>query len=330
MATLTQASQIDSPAQPPRPRAGAASFILLAFSDIKLAHSVFALPFAILAAFLAGMGHQASGIGHQGTRTGSWAGFAGKLALVVLCMVAARTWAMMVNRLADRRFDAANPRTQRRALASGRLPAREAAVVTGAAALVFVAGAGLFGVCFGNWWPLVLSAPVLAWIAFYSFTKRFTALCHVFLGGALAASPVAAAIAVNPTALGDTPAIWWLAGMVLAWVAGFDVIYALQDIEFDRGAGLHSIPARVGWRGGLWVSRGLHAAALVMLIMAWRVEPRFGVLFGLGVGAVAGLLLVEHVILVRRGRAGLEMAFFTVNGVVSCLLGLAGVADVLL
>jgi 4-hydroxybenzoate polyprenyltransferase len=242
-------------------------------------------------------------------------------------MVSARTFAMLVNRLADRRFDAANPRTARRPLASGRLALGPAAMITGAAGMMFVVLASAF-VAFGNPWPGVLSLPVLGWIALYSFTKRFTALCHVFLGGALAASPVAAAIAVEPSALSTAPAIWWLAGMVLAWVAGFDVIYALQDIDFDRATGLRSIPARLGWRGGLWVSRGLHASALGALAGAWAAEPRFGPVFGAGVGVVAALLVTEHLILVRRGRAGLEMAFFTVNGVVSCLLGLAGVLDV--
>src|SRR5690606_37906682 len=106
----------------------------------------------------------------------------------------------------------------------------------------------LFWAFFDNPWPLVLSVPTLAWIAFYSFTKRFTALCHVFLGGALAASPLAAAIAVEPGALATTPALWLLAAMVLLWVAGFDIAYALQDIDFDRATGLRSVPARLGTR----------------------------------------------------------------------------------
>jgi 4-hydroxybenzoate polyprenyltransferase len=245
-------------------------------------------------------------------------------------MVFARTWAMLVNRLADRRFDAANPRTQRRPLASGRLPLRAAGAITASAAVLFIGATGLFWILFSNPWPLILSTPVLAWIAFYSFTKRFTALCHIFLGGALAASPIAAAIAVNPDALATTPAIWLISGMVLSWVAGFDVIYALQDIDFDRAVGLHSIPARLGWRGGLWVSRVLHSAAFAALIVAWRAEPRFGPVFAVGIAVVGGLLVVEHLILVRRGRAGLDMAFFTVNGIVSCLLGLAGVLDTVL
>ncbi len=290
----------------------------LAAADIKLAHSVFALPFAVLGAFLA----RPEGTG--------WGRFVGQLGLVVVCMVAARTWAMLVNRLADRTFDAANPRTQRRVLASGRMSARDAATVAGGSAAVFIAACGLFWALFGNPWPLILSAPVLAWIAFYSFTKRFTALCHVFLGGALGASPLAAAIAVEPASLGSTTALFWLAGMVVLWVAGFDVIYALQDIDFDRATELSSIPARLGWRGAIWASRIMHAGALAMLIAAAAAEGRFGPVFYAAVGVVGLLLVTEHTVLARRGKAGLDMAFFTINGIVSCVLGAAGVVDLTL
>ena len=289
--------------------------------DIKLAHSVFALPFAILGAFLAGGG------GYPGVR-----GFLLQLALIIPCMVFARTWAMLFNRIADRRFDAENPRTLRRALAAGRLSIGQAWGAALGSAALFVAAAALFGVFFGNWWPASLSVPVLAWIAFYSLTKRFTVLCHLFLGGALAASPLAAAIAVNPsTVLGWPPpqlSIYLLAGMVLCWVAGFDVIYALQDIEYDRSRGLSSIPARLGWRSAAWVSRALHALAVAFLVLAWLGHGQLGAIFGAGVGLVVALLLAEHLVLARRGKAGLDMAFFTLNGVVSLVLGLAGCIDV--
>ena len=288
-------------------------------SDIKLSHSIFALPFAVLASFLAAGTLDAS----------TWRPFAGALALVVVCMVLARTWAMLFNRLADRRFDAGNARTSRRVFASGRLDARTGWAVAGVCAAAFVGFASLFLVFFDNPWPLRLSVPVLAWIAFYSLTKRFTALCHVFLGGALAASPLAAAIAVNPSFLSSSATLWWLAGFVLCWVAGFDVIYALADQAFDRGAGLSSIPARLGTRGALWASRGLHMAGYGCLMMALRSEPRFSWLFGVAVALVGGLLALEHAIVAKRGEAGLDMAFFTVNGVVSCVLGLLGVADTL-
>ena len=170
---------------------------------------------------------------------------------------------------------------------------------------------------------------MLAWIAAYSFTKRFTALCHVFLGGALAASPLAAAIAVDPATLASVPALWWIAGMVLCWVAGFDVIYALQDLDFDRQTGLRSIPAALGWRGSAWVSRALHLASMASLVMAWHSEPRFGAVFGAAVVVVGFVLIAEHVVLAVRREKGLEMAFFTLNGMIACLLGAAGILDVL-
>lgn len=306
----------------PAARAGGFGATLrAAAADVKLAHSVFALPFAILASFL--VAPRAGGTGAI-----DWRVFALMLLVVVACMFFARTWAMLFNRIADARLDAINPRTARRAIPSGRMSRRGAWGVALACGAAFVACASLFGVLFENWWPAILAVPVLCWIGFYSLTKRFTALCHVILGGALAASPLAAAIAVGPEQIGGTPAVWWLAGMVLLWVAGFDVIYALQDLEFDRGAGLHSIPAAVGWRGAIWVSRGLHAGALAMLVMAWRADARLGTIFGIGVVLVAGLLCLEHVVLARRGKAGLDMAFFTLNGIVSCVLGLSGVIDV--
>ncbi|MCB9841477.1 MAG: 4-hydroxybenzoate octaprenyltransferase [Phycisphaeraceae bacterium] len=297
---------------------GGLGSIVLAARDIKLAHSVFALPFAVLAAFLAR--DPAAG----------WDRFAGQLGLVVVCMVAARTWAMLFNRLVDRGFDAANPRTAGRAVASGALGVGRAWGLAAGSAALFVACAGLFGVLFANWWPVVLSVPVLAWIAFYSLTKRFTLLCHVFLGGALAASPLAAAVAIEAGSLVGvgSAALWWLGAMVLLWVAGFDVVYALQDIEFDRSAGLRSVPARLGWRGAAWAARGLHVFAAAALVMAWVSEPRFGLVFGAAVVVVLGVLALEHVVLARRGERGLEMAFFTLNGVVSCVLGAAGVVDV--
>ncbi len=285
--------------------------------DIKLAHSVFALPFAILGAFLAR------------NSDSSWPRFGGQLTLVVVCMVFARTWAMVVNRLADRALDARNPRTKNRAFASGRLSPTTGLLVLIACNLLFLAAASLFWFMFRNPWPVVLAEGVLAWIAFYSFTKRFTWLCHMFLGGALAASPLAAAIAVEPSAPNSVPALWYLAGMVVLWVGGFDIIYALQDTDIDRAERLWSVPSRLGVSAALWLSRAMHVGAVGMLVLAWRAEPRFEVVFGVGVGMVVALLAAEHVVLARRGKAGLDMAFFTINGVVSCALGVAGCIDTL-
>jgi 4-hydroxybenzoate polyprenyltransferase len=295
----------------------------LALRDIKLAHSVFALPFAVLGAFLVAP-RQAD----DAARPIDWSRFGVMLALVVACMFFARTWAMLVNRVADARLDAANPRTARRAFAAGDLGRGDAVWLLGASAAGFLACCAGFGLAFANWWPLMLAVPVLAWIGFYSFTKRFTFLCHVFLGGALAVSPLAAAIAVGGLDALTGPAgptLAWLSGMVLLWVAGFDVIYALQDLDYDRGAGLNSVPARFGWRRAAWISRVLHAGAFACLLLAWRSDPRLGGLFGVAVATVGVVLVFEHLILARRGRAGIPMAFFTLNGFVSLLLGLSGV-----
>jgi len=300
---------------PPSP--GLAPTLRTVASDIKLAHSVFALPFAVLGAFLAR------------PEASPWPRFLGQLALIILCMVLARTWAMVVNRLADRALDARNPRTKNRAFASGKLSPTTGVVVLVSCNLLFLAAASLFWFFFRNPWPVILAEAVLLWIAFYSFTKRFTWLCHVFLGGALAAAPLAAAIAIDPAALAATHALWYLAGMVVLWVAGFDIIYALQDVDIDRAERLWSVPSRLGIPAALWLSRAMHAGAAALLILACRSEPRFGLIFAVGITLVVALLIAEHVVLAKRGKAGLDMAFFTINGVVSCGLGIAGCLDTL-
>jgi len=303
------------------PSPGVLGSLGLIASDIKLSHSIFALPFAVLASFLAGPAASDSSV--------AWRTFGLKLVIIVACMVLARTWAMMFNRLVDRRFDADNPRTSRRVFASGRLNAATGWTIALLIAALFVAATSLLSIFHDNPWPLRLSVPVLGWIAFYSLTKRFTALCHVFLGGALAASPLAAALAIDPTSFSRSSTVVWLAGFVLCWVAGFDVIYALADQEFDRSRGLSSIPAKLGTTGAIRVSRLLHAMALGSLIVAWRAEPRFSMIFAVALVLVGGLLCLEHVIVAKRGKAGLDMAFFTVNGVVSCIVGVLGVVDTL-
>ncbi len=149
------------------------------------------------------------------------------------------------------------------------------------------------------------------------------------MGSALAISPLAAAIAVDPAALARVPALYALLAMVTLWVGGFDIIYALQDLDFDRAAGLHSVPARWGAARAVWISRAMHAAAAGGLVLAIALDPRLRAFFPVGVGIAAALLLTEHVVLARRGLAGLPMVFFTINGVVSCVLGVAGVIDLL-
>lgn len=288
----------------------------LAAADIKLSHSVFALPFAVLGAVLARPLDE------------SWQATAVKLGLVVACMVLARTWAMLVNRIADAKIDAENPRTAKRAVASGRLPAGQAKAFAFGCAALFIGVCSVFWFLFANYWPVALCVPVLGWLALYSFAKRFTAACHLLLGTALAISPIAACLAVNPPhAL--HPTVLFLAGFVALWVAGFDVLYALQDEAFDRAKGLFSIPSWLGAKRAAWVSRAMHVGAAACLFMAWRCEPRFGVLFACAVVLAAVLLVMEHVVLVKRGLSGLPMAFFTLNGCVSLAVGVAGVVDAL-
>lgn len=305
-----------TPTSPP-PTAGDASasqkFAALA-GDIKLHHSVFALPFAVLAAFVAAADRGALPD-------------AVSISLIVVCMVLARTMAMSVNRWADATLDAANPRTAGRAIPSGRLDAK---FVLGTA---IVCGAGLVLAAAAFWplghnpWPLAASPVVLAVLAGYSFTKRFTWLCHIVLGAALALSPLAAALALNPASLAR-PELYLLSTMVLCWVAGFDVIYALQDVETDRRQGLFSMPSRLGVEPALWVSRALHAGSLAALMGFMKLCPHTGAWFGIGVLMVAGLLVLEHAMVWGSKLHRIPMAFFTVNGVISLLLGAAGVYDI--
>ena len=283
--------------------------------DIKLSHTVFALPFALLAMVLAA----------------GWAGRwprLGEAGLILWCMVSARTFAMGVNRLADAELDAANPRTAGRALPSCRLGRGFVMGSIVVAALLLLAGAAGFWVFYENPWPAWLALPTLGLLAFYSYTKRFTWLCHLVLGLALGVSPLAAAVAIEPGYLAASPVVWLLAGAVLCWVGGFDVIYALQDVNHDRGAALQSMPARLGSERALWVSRVLHLTCLLLFGAAWWASPRLGVGFGLALLAVAGLLVLEHALVWRSETRRLDVAFLTVNGVISLMLGAAGVVDV--
>ncbi len=282
--------------------------------DIKLSHTVFAMPFALLATFLS-------------------AGSAGRLpsavefGLIVLCMFLARTVAMTVNRLADARFDQSNPRTDSRAIPGGRLaPKFVYAIVILCAAGFIAATAGFWLVC-GNPWPMILSPFVLMYLAGYSYTKRFTWLCHLYLGSALALSPIAAVIAIEPGYL-HLAEPWLLAGMVACWVGGFDVIYALQDVEHDRSLGLYSMPAMLGVGRALGVSRVLHVTAAACLLMLWHTSPLLGLVFLSASVLTVALLVLEHALVWRSKTHHINAAFLTVNGVISLLLGTAGIVEV--
>jgi 4-hydroxybenzoate polyprenyltransferase len=284
-------------------------------ADIKLAHSVFALPFALAATALAA------------AEVGRWPAW-WELLLIVWCMVAARTAAMCVNRYADAAIDARNPRTAGRAIPAGRLTRGFVLAVAALAALGFFAGAAAFWPLADNPWPLWLSPVVLVVLGGYSWAKRFTRWCHVWLGVALALSPLAAALAIEPRYLA-TPGPWLLAGFVTCWVAGFDVLYALADAEFDRAENLHSMPGRAGVGKALWVSRALHAVAAGLLVAFFFVDRHTGPYTGVATGAVLLLLLVEHVLVLGGKTRRLPLAFFTVNGVISVVYGTAVIVDAL-
>jgi 4-hydroxybenzoate polyprenyltransferase len=280
-------------------------------SMIKFSHTLFALPFALLGAALAA--HEADG---WHIRPLDWLG-------IVLCMATARSAAMAFNRLADRRLDAANPRTATRHLPAGRLSVRAVELFTAAGAAGFVASTLLF--LPRNPWPLILSVPVLAWLLGYSYAKRFTSLAHFWLGAALMLAPVAAWIAVRGD-LAWPPVLLGLA--VLAWVAGFDIIYACQDADFDRAAGLHSIPGRLGVAGALRLAATCHAAMIVALVALGLAYP-LGRLYFAGVAAVAALLAYEHALVRPDDLTRVNVAFFQVNIGISLGLLVVGLADLL-
>lgn len=278
---------------------------------IKFSHSVFALPFALLAAFLAARPGLPQ-VGH--------------VVLIIICMVAARSAAMTFNRLVDAEFDARNPRTAGRALPRGAISRRAAWGFYAAAAVCFVLGCGGFLLVYANYWPLLLSAPVLALLCGYSYAKRFTRWSHLLLGAAIAFAPVAAWIAIAPQTLG-WPALLLMAAVAL-WIGGFDIIYACQDVDFDRRAGLHSLPARIGIAPALWVARGFHVLT-VLALGAVGVAAGLGGWYFSGVACVAALLTVENAIVRADDLSRVNLAFFTINGVVGLLLGALGVVDVI-
>lgn len=274
-------------------------------SLVVFAHTVFALPFALLSAVLA-----AGGV--PDGRTLLW---------ILAAMVGARSAAMSFNRIVDRRIDAKNPRTARREIPAGVVsPAAAALFCAGSAALFVLAASQLNRLC------LYLSPVALAIVLGYSYAKRITSFAHLFLGLALAIAPVGAWVAVTG-AFALPPVLLGFA--VLFWVAGFDVIYSLQDEEFDRAEGLRSIPARFGASRALQIARLFHGATLVLLYSVFLAVSG-GWLFGAAV-VVAGLFLVRQHRLVSPGDlTRVDAAFFTANGWLSVAVFVLGAADVLL
>jgi 4-hydroxybenzoate polyprenyltransferase len=269
---------------------------------IRFSHTLFALPFALLSATLAW--HE---VGF------SWLQLLG----ILLCMVFARSTAMAFNRIADRDIDAGNPRTARRHLPSGQLTPLTVWLFTLVCAAGFFASTLIFLACEPpNPWPLYLSVPFLVFACTYSLTKRFTALSHFWLGASLLLAPLGAWIAIRGMEKLDVPLVLGLA--VLFWVAGFDIFYACQDVDFDRKANLHSVPAWLGVAAGLRVALVCHIIMIGWLVLLyWVAQPQLGMIYLIGLGAIASLLAYEHWLVRPDDLTRVNQAFFHVNSVVS-------------
>jgi 4-hydroxybenzoate polyprenyltransferase len=270
-------------------------------SLVKFSHTIFAMPFAALG-LVAGIAEQGDFQWHV-------------LPLVLVCMVTARNAAMGFNRWADRRYDADNARTAVRDIPAGRISPRAAMLFVILNCAAFMAAT----------WPLnesrlcfYLSPIALLVVLGYSYTKRFTALCHLVLGVGLGLAPVGAFLAVTGH---FTPYIIYLGVAVLAWVSGFDIIYALQDDQFDRSRGLHSIPARLGRQRALLFSSLLHLASVACIVW-FGYNLQLGWLYWLAAGLFATFLIYQHSVVTPRDLSRVNLAFFTANGIGSVVFGL--------
>jgi 4-hydroxybenzoate polyprenyltransferase len=292
---------------------------------IRFSHMLFALPFALLSAVMAWTTASPT----ADPLPFRWRDLAG----ILLCMVLARSAAMAFNRLADRRWDALNPRTALRHLPAGKISLASVIWFTGLCKAGFIAATLLF---LPNRLPLWLSVPVLLVLLAYSYTKRFTALAHFWLGLSLMLAPVSAWIAIRGTILeshpGDIGPAVWLGLAVLLWVAGFDMIYACQDAEFDRQARLRSIPARLGVAVSLRLAAVCHLGTLLVLAsLPWLFSQlALGPIYLVAVGLVACLLLYEHWLVTADDLTRVNVAFFQVNAVISLGLFAVGTVDLLL
>lgn len=263
---------------------------------IKIEHTLFALPFAFLGALLAARGLPSV-----------W-----QIVWIVVAMVGARSTAMAFNRIADKEFDARNPRTKMRAIPAGTLSAGFVWGFTIVSAAIFFLAAAML-----NRLTLFLSPVALLSILLYSYTKRWTLLSHLVLGWCLSIAPTGAWIAVRGSLDSPTPLL--LSLVVMLWTAGFDVLYACQDYEFDRREGLYSIPARFGIGQSLWISRALHVGAFAALVALYFLT-NLGVLAVLGVVATGALLTYQHTLVRANDLSRLNAAFFTTNAFVSVIL----------
>lgn len=287
---------------------------------IRFSHTVFALPFALLAAVLA---WREPGSGFAWYQLGG----------IVLGMVTARSAAMAFNRLVDRRLDAENPRTANRHLPAGLLGVGSVWLFTLICSLGFLASTLLF--LLGdtpNWWPVRLAVPVLLFLLGYSYVKRFSSLCHYWLAAALMLSPLCVWIAIRGPLTGsaeDLAIPGMLAAVIFFWVGGFDIIYACQDVEHDRRAGLFSVPARLGVPVALRVAMFSHLVTIACLFGLWLAAD-LGPVFFCGVAAVSVLLAWEHWLVCPEDLSRVGLAFFHINAVISLGLLAVGLVDVLL
>jgi 4-hydroxybenzoate polyprenyltransferase len=263
---------------------------------IKIEHTLFALPFAFLGAMLAARGIPSS-----------W-----QIVWITVAMVGARSTAMAFNRLADRNIDARNPRTKMRAIPAGTLSVTFVWLFTILSAAIFFVAAAML-----NRLTLFLAPVALASVVLYSYTKRWTLLSHLVLGWCLGIAPTGAWIAVRGAI--DSPVPLLLSAVVMLWTAGFDVLYACQDYEFDRREGLYSIPARFGIAQSLWISRGLHLAAFAALVALYFFTS-LGVPAIIGVITTGALLIYQHTLVRANDLSRLNAAFFTTNAFVSVIL----------
>ncbi len=275
---------------------------------IRFSHTVFALPFAMLSAVIAW------------STPGSefrWRDLFG----ILVCMVTARSAAMAFNRLVDRDIDADNPRTAKRHLPAGLLSVSAVVAFTILMSLAFVAATAIF---LPKQLPMILAVPVLLFLLGYSLAKRWTSLCHYWLSAALMMSPIAAWIAVRDE-FALIPAL--LGGVIFFWVGGFDIIYACQDAEFDRQQNLNSIPARFGVRPALRIALLSHLITIAMLLLLWKIAG-LGLIFLIGVIAIAGLLMYEHWLVRPDDLNRINLAFFNVNAIISFGILILGCLDI--
>ncbi|MBR6655790.1 MAG: putative 4-hydroxybenzoate polyprenyltransferase [Alistipes sp.] len=275
---------------------------------VKFSHTIFAMPFALIAFTYALWSTDA---------TFSW----WLLLQVVLCMVFARNVAMGFNRWADRKIDAENPRTASREIPSGQISPRKAMIFVVVNAVLFIATASTI-----NLLTAVLSPVALAVIMFYSYCKRFTSLAHLVLGLSLAIAPAGAYIAVTGT-LTFAPCL--LSLVVLTWTGGFDIIYALQDAEFDRKRGLHSIPSHFSVATSLYISIALHCVSVAALVLFARYLPQ-GWLLWCGIGLFTAILVAEHILVTPKRQRSIGIAFGTLNGLASLTLALFVIANIII